>query len=207
MFDLLRKANLATGLLTVFAVVNIAVFGLQFLGLWLHRPWVWESNIVSLLTLPAFGVALLQGPSSGMLFGMGRLKGQTLITFIEAFLNIALSVVLVRSMGIYGICLGATIPMLLIRGVAFPLVFTREMGMGLREYYGMYALPALLTVLYAPAAASLTLVHYRNFFELFIGCLGSTALFVALCFALPQSRALLLPYWRRATGGRGDAGN
>src|SRR5262249_30985292 len=52
--NLLRKANLSTGLVASLILVNLAALGPQFLLLWLKKPWVETSGHLLLIMLPAY---------------------------------------------------------------------------------------------------------------------------------------------------------
>ncbi len=197
--ELLRRTSLTTGLLTVFGLVNIGVFGLPFLQLWLDKPWVTESYIITMIALPAYGIAMLHGPAGGMLSGMARLRGQSIITILEAACNVALSIALVGPLGIYGVCLGTAIPMLFFRGLAFPWVVKRETGIGFVEYYRMHARAGLVGAVYLPCVAGFAFLYYANFTTLLLACMASTGIYAVLLVALvPQAREIVFKFARRA---------
>ncbi len=178
--DLLRQANLATGMFTIFGLLNIGVFGHAFLHLWIKKPWIDDSYTVMMIGLPAYIVVLLQGPAGGMLSGIGKLKWQTIITFIEAGCNVALSIILVQRMGIFGVVLGTAIPMIIVRGIVFPFVVRHELGISIRDYWSMHARTAKLGAVYLLLISGFSLLTYSNFFELFGACAASALIFCAL---------------------------
>lgn len=190
--SLLKRANLATGLVAAFVLVNIAVLGPHFLELWLKKPWVPTSGKILLLMLPGYFVALLTGPSAGVLVGRGRLRGLTTITVGEAILNLVLSVAFVQSFGIFGVALGTVIPMIVVRGIVFPLLLEKEMGLRPSEYARMHARPVLIGLVYLVLVSGfgfVPLVSYARFF-LLAGA-STVVFFVLLLIALPEARAAL----------------
>ncbi len=190
---LMRKASLATGLLAALAVVNLAVLGPQFLALWLHKPWVNTSGRILLLMLPAYYVSLLTGPSSAALVGSGRLRGLTTLTVAEAAANLLLSVLLVRPLGIFGVALGTAIPLTLFRGVAFPLLLRKELGLAPWAYLRMHAPATVLGLVYLLLVSGLSFIPVTSYSRLVLLGLGSVAVFALLVVgALPEARAELL---------------
>jgi len=192
LWALYRKASLNNGLLTVFGLVNIGVFGLPFLTLWIDKPWIPESYLVLLIALPGYFMAMLAGPANGLLAGTGRLKWVTAMTLIEALCNVGLSIALVDRLGIHGVTLGMALPMFVFRGVLFPLVLRREFNLKVREYWRIHARCLAVALFYSLITAALAFVPYRTFFELFIGCVCSTGVFgVLVYFLVPEWRATM----------------
>ena len=74
-------------------------------------------------------------PSMSYLYGVSRHRFLAYITLIEAGLNVALSLYLVRIIGIAGVALGTTIPCLAIRLFVQPVYVCRHVGISLRHYY------------------------------------------------------------------------
>src|SRR5262249_44750526 len=150
-------------------LVNIAVLGPHFLELWLKKPWVPISGGILLIMLPAYYVALLSGPSAGLLVGRGQLRGLTTITIVEALFNLGLSVALVKPLGIYGVAIGTIVPMIVVRGIVFPLLLKKEIGLGPSEYARMHARPVLIGLVYLVLVGGLAfvpLVSYARFLAL-----------------------------------------
>jgi O-antigen/teichoic acid export membrane protein len=198
MVALLKKANLVTGLVSSLVFVNLAVMGPHFLALWLKKPWIASSGKILLIVLPAYYVALLTGPSAGLLTGGGKLRGMMVLTVVEAFVNFALSVVLVHSLGIYGVAIGTAIPLAFFRGIVFPILLEKEMGVGAMDYVKTHAPAVALGVVYLLFALPLAwvpLVSYGRFVGL---CVGSVALFAALVMVfVPDARATVRKRLRR----------
>ncbi|VTS00428.1 lipopolysaccharide biosynthesis protein [Tuwongella immobilis] len=86
-------------------------FGPAFLTRWLHSaeyvtvsyPTLW----ILAATLP-FVVA--QSAAARVLYGVGRLRGFARMALVEAAVNLTLSLILVRSMGIQGVAIAVAIP-------------------------------------------------------------------------------------------------
>ncbi len=178
---LLRRADLATGLLSSFVLVNLAVLGPQFLELWLKKPWVHESGRILVLMLPAYHLAILTHSSSSLIIGRAKLRGLTILTVTEAMANVVLSIALVRPFGIYGVALGTAIPLAVFRGVLYPaFVLKNEIGMTIGEYYRQHAASFLVGGVYLLAVGGLSFVKLTSYPQFILLGLGSTVVFVVL---------------------------
>lgn len=189
--DLLRRADLTTGLVSSLVLVNLAVLGPQFLEIWLKKPWVHQSGQILLMMLPAYHVAILTHPSSNLIIGRGRLRGLTILTVAEAVSNFALSVVLVHPLGIYGVALGTAIPLTVFRGILYPAVLLKnELGMGIGAYYRQHGRSLLVGVVYLALVGGLSLTHLTSYLQFVIAGSCSVALFlVPLFLFVPEARA------------------
>jgi O-antigen/teichoic acid export membrane protein len=186
---LLRKTSLATGLVSIYLLTNCAVLGPQFLMIWLKKPWVAESGRILVMMLPAYFVALLGAPASTVLVSRGQLRGQTVITVLEALANLVLSVALVRPLGIYGVALGTIVPMIVVRGVLFPIVLDRELGIRPIEYFHIHARTIVIAILYVALVGALHWVPVHSYGRFILYGLGSTAVFIMLALvAAPELR-------------------
>lgn len=195
---LLGRANLVTDLAAAYFLVNIALLGLPFLRLWIGKPWVEEAFQVTLIMLPAYFVGLLSGPGVSLLVGAGKLRGLTTLTLVEAGCNLGLSVMLVRWLGLYGVCLGTAIPMAVFRGLVFPLVLRRHVEVPVGTYYRSHMKGVALAVAYALLVLPVQGLELRSARSFVAAGLATTAVFAALLLlALPEARA-----WLRARVGR-----
>jgi O-antigen/teichoic acid export membrane protein len=191
--DLLRSSSLVTGLVASFVLVNVAVLGPQFLMLWLHKPWVTTSGQILLLVVPGYYIALLSGPSSAFLMGRGKLRGLTILTVVDAIINLGLSVALVKPLGVFGVALGTAIPLAFFRGVAFPLFLKEDLGLTLGAYYRMHARAVILGVIYLALVGGLMFVSISTYRFLFLLALGSAVVFAALLMVgVPEVRTAVV---------------
>lgn len=196
---LLHRANRVTDLATAYILVNIALLGQPFLQLWIRKPWVPEAFGVTLIMLPAYFVGLLTGPGAGLLMGAGRLRGMTVLTLVEAGCNLGLSVLLARPLGIYGVCLGTAIPMVLFRGVAFPFVLRGQVGIPVWSYYRSHLAGVGVVLLYGLLLVPLRWLTIDTPVAFVLAGLASSALFGLLVLAaFPEIRGKVLGRLRRA---------
>jgi O-antigen/teichoic acid export membrane protein len=173
------KYSLLVGFLGIAVLLGL---GTDFIRLWMGPRFAGPSG--SVLVILAIGqlVSMTQFASGHVLFGLSKHRLNLIWTFVEAFLNLSLSIGLVRYYGILGVAAGTTIANALVRGWFFPRAFLRFLGVHWREYVRHGVAPAA-----APAAAFLiaTLVFKRFFAVKSYGALlllGGLALAVCLPF-------------------------
>jgi hypothetical protein len=125
-----------------------------------------------------------------VLVSSGRVRGLTVITVMEAALNFVLSVALVKRYEIWGVALGTVIPMILVRGVVFPLLLNKELGITPLEYAKMHGRPVLLGALYLLLVSWLAWIPLTSYAR-FIGlAVVSTLVFGGLVLVtVPEARA------------------
>ncbi|HSB61493.1 MAG TPA: oligosaccharide flippase family protein [Vicinamibacteria bacterium] len=126
--------------LSILAGLFLIVLGPRFIGWWIDPSFEAPAGQVlqilmvsSLPFLPARGVAL------PILMGLGKPRTPTIAFLVAGLLNVGLSVILARPLGLAGVALGTAIP-----NVLFALVVVggacRELGIGLSGY-AQYVLP------------------------------------------------------------------
>jgi O-antigen/teichoic acid export membrane protein len=120
--------------LTILAGLFLIVLGPRFLGRWIDPSFEEPGGQVlqilmlsSFLFLPARGVAL------PILMGLGKPKAPTIAFLIAGALNLLLSVILARPLGLVGVALGTAIPNVLFALVALVLA-CRELGITPAQY-------------------------------------------------------------------------
>jgi O-antigen/teichoic acid export membrane protein len=73
-------------------------------------------------------------PSAGIVYGMEKHKRIALWGMIESVLNLSLSIILVRRIGIYGVAWGTTIPSVLMEMILWPSYICKLLEMPVRTY-------------------------------------------------------------------------
>jgi O-antigen/teichoic acid export membrane protein len=90
--------------------LGLIVFGRPFLRIWIG-PDLAERSYPTLVILSAtLSLVLAQSVAARVLYGMGRLRLFARMTLVEAVVNLTLSILLVRGMGIEGVALAAALP-------------------------------------------------------------------------------------------------
>jgi O-antigen/teichoic acid export membrane protein len=139
--------------LTLMAGTFLLVLGPRFLGWWIDPAY--ESGagrVLQILTVGAMIYLPVRGVALPVLMGLGKPKQATLAYVISGVANVGMSIALVRSMGLVGVALGTTIP-LIGYAVALLVLACRELGVSVTRY-ATYVVPrALIGAM--PAAAVL----------------------------------------------------
>jgi O-antigen/teichoic acid export membrane protein len=126
--------------LSLLAGLFLIVLGPRFMARWIDSSFEEPAGQVlqilmvsSLLFLPVRGVAL------PILMGLGKPKAPTIAFLIAGILNVGLSVLLARPLGLAGVALGTAIPNVLFAVVVLIMV-CRELGITL-SLYTRYVVP------------------------------------------------------------------
>ena len=140
--------------------------------------------VLIILAVP-LTLAVGQGVSARVLYGIGRLRSYTLVVLLEAFVNLALSLLLIGPSGIQGVALGTTIPNLMANLVII-LYVCRILGVSLGEYLivaWMKPLPVggLLAIFWLQAERWIPLTSWGTFVTVgSIGVIGYATLAVLI---------------------------
>lgn len=131
---LLKWSRIALGI-SLLVCTYLLAFGPEFIGVWMHDPsYVDPARVVlpvliasSLVFLPVRAVAL------PMLMGLGLVRGPTLLFLSAGALNLLISILLVRPLGLFGVALGTAIPNILF-SAAMIRVATASVQIPAREW-------------------------------------------------------------------------
>jgi O-antigen/teichoic acid export membrane protein len=161
--DIFLKWSKIALTLTIAAGLFLMVIGPRFIAWWVDPTYeqpagqVLQILMVSyLFFLPIRGVAL------PMLMGLGKTKVPTIGFLVTGVLNLVLSIVLVRPMGLAGVALGTAIPNVLFALVVF-VNAARELDVSIGSFFRyvvpravLGALPALALLLWLKAQLDLS---------------------------------------------------
>ena len=140
---------------TVLLAILLAAYGRRAIGWWVGPSLfvgdrvLWVFCLLLLIATPIHTAALV-------LAGLGRHRAPAIGGGIEAAVNLTLSVLLVRPLGVLGVALGTLVAGAVTNGWVAPRAACRELGIGAREYAASVLLPSLLPGLLAGAAAWLS---------------------------------------------------
>jgi O-antigen/teichoic acid export membrane protein len=114
--------------------IGLIVFGRPFIRIWMGSPEYAERCYPALVILSAtLSLVMAQSVAARILYGVGKLRLFALATLGEAVVNLGLSLLLVRSLGIVGIAWAAAIPNLVV--CIFVIGYTcRQVELSLRSY-------------------------------------------------------------------------
>ncbi len=193
-------ATKASAVLSTFVAGSLALYGDFFIARWLG-PGFRDSYLVMLLLAGPFLIAMAQNPGIYMLYGLSKQDRLLRLNIAEAFLNLALSLLLVTRLGIFGVALGTAISLLLTKLFVQPYILCQESGLPLRAYYlEMLALPMLVTA--APMLAFYALISRwlrSDYTVLFLAVLAQAIVVAPVVYWLlfrridSAERALLSP--------------
>lgn len=159
--DLLCKALGVTFLLSAGILIGASYFGPALIQTWMGPGY---EDTPALLTILLIGqvVALPVGVLRAILFGQGQVRLPALVYLAEAIVNLVLSLILARTIGVRGVAWGTSIPIILFElGIILP-VGMKYLGIPMmrlvREGLIPYLLPLLALWVYSDQVAA----HYPN---------------------------------------------
>jgi O-antigen/teichoic acid export membrane protein len=151
--------NRACALVMFPMTVALIIMGKSVIEAWMGARYVITSYPVLLILLIPSTIYQAQSTSNRMLFGMSLHKALAYVALMEGVSNVALSIFLVRPLGIVGDAIGTAIPLACTALFFLPRHMCRQLGISIREFvYECYFYPAVLT---APMIAVLILMQHR----------------------------------------------
>ncbi len=141
----------------LFLVIPVLIFTKQILNIWVGAEYESAAIYAQLLLLTAFFV-LNHTASAQILTGIGKIKKITRYQIIVAIMNLVLSVILAKLIGLIGVILGTVIPFVLMEWFYIKISF-QTLGVGVKEYFSQVLLKAYLPALVS-AGFLLVLSHY-----------------------------------------------
>lgn len=106
--DLFIKIGRVQYIVLVFIMSGFIVFGKEFIVLWVGKEYI-DAYIIGLLTMIPVLIPLIQNVGISILQAKNMHKFRSLIFFIIAILNLILSLILVKSMGVIGCAIATCI--------------------------------------------------------------------------------------------------
>jgi O-antigen/teichoic acid export membrane protein len=127
--------------------LTFLIRGSSFIWLWMGPEYAGLSGrVLWILSLGLIFFAADQVATSIML-GLNKHRLVVLVVCAEAVCNVTLSMALVRSMGIFGVAWGTTLPSLAVSLLFWPWYMNRALGISIRDY--------LVSTWLRPAAAAI----------------------------------------------------
>lgn len=143
---LLYRSTLVSALMSFAMLVALVVLGKDVLVVWLGEAFSTAALPLSAAAL-AFSVAAAQVPVVTLIMATAKHRPYGWIVFVEALVNILLTMWLCREYGALGAVLGTALPLVLVRGFAIGLWGSRLLKFDLRRYALALAAPALAAAL------------------------------------------------------------
>ena len=117
----------------------LLVLGPEFLGAWLGPEYAGPSGEVLQVLMASFLFYLpVRGVALPLLMGLGKPRAPAIAMLAMGVLNVAISLALVRPMGIAGVAIGTAIPNVLF-AIAIAVLACRELGVAPREFLAYVA--------------------------------------------------------------------
>ncbi len=143
--DVYSKSTRYLYYLSAYLCIILLFFGGPFILLWVKKDFV-DAIIVLHILIVGASITFPQIIANSVLMGISKHRITFYILGSEALSNIVLSVVLVKSYGIFGVALGTTIPQLIIYTLIYPVVFYRVMKAPVAKFYAMASMSALKSI-------------------------------------------------------------
>jgi O-antigen/teichoic acid export membrane protein len=131
---LLINGTRAALFVTLPIILALFLRGRTFIGLWMGEQYAQPSARVLQILLLSQVFAIANATSGNIAYGLGKHDRAARWVSAEAILNVALSIVLARRMGINGVAWGTVIPSLLTNLIFWPRYITTVLGVPLLEY-------------------------------------------------------------------------
>jgi O-antigen/teichoic acid export membrane protein len=144
--------------LTLMAGLFLIVLGPRFIGWWIGADYEQPAGVVlQILTISCFAFLPVRGVALPILMGLGKPRTPTIAFLATGVLNLILSIVLARPLGLAGVALGTAIPNVLFAAVVL-VVACRELGISVAAYL-RYVVPRAAAGAVIPLAL---LVWFRS---------------------------------------------
>lgn len=182
---------------------GLLVFGPDLLATWVGPRYVaeplwatltdparWRTSVSAAplliwLTLPTL-ISLPQSAATSVLYGVSRHRGVVALSLLNALLNLGLSILWVRPIGLAGVALGTSVPLLVVGGVATAVYTSVALRLPLARYaWQGFVRPGLVTLAFLVPAVLLRAVHRPvGWLDLAVSTGGPWLLFVAVALGL-----------------------
>ncbi|MBV9310887.1 MAG: oligosaccharide flippase family protein, partial [Solirubrobacterales bacterium] len=149
--EVFLKWSKVTLSLTLLAGMFLLVLGRRLLGWWIGPDYeVSAGRVLEILTVGALFYLPVRGVALPILMGVGQPQRATLAYLLCGVLNVGLSIWLARPLGLIGVALGTTIPLVVYAAILL-LLTCRAINVSFARYTG-YVVPRALLGSLAPLA-------------------------------------------------------
>ncbi len=197
--DLMVAGAKFTLLLALPPAAVFFVLGDRFIALWIGRGYAQSAGLLNILTVGILA-HLCEMTVTTVLVGMGRANVVSRWVLAQSFVNLALSLLLIRPFGLVGVALGTSISMTLFALISIPVYFRHHLKLPMLPFAR-----ALAAAVWVQIPWILALLLLRAF----VPMPSLSAFFGALALALPFYAVLVLafclnPSERAAFSGLGE---
>jgi O-antigen/teichoic acid export membrane protein len=116
--------------------ISLALFfrGKTFIGLWMGPRYSHVSGTVLQILLIGQFFTVADVTAGNVMFAIGKHKAVAMAASIEAALNLGLSILLVKTIGIYGVAWGTSISMAMVHLIFWPRYVRKIIGIPVLQY-------------------------------------------------------------------------
>jgi O-antigen/teichoic acid export membrane protein len=130
---LLRGSQAMLGLMLPIGL-SLLLRGKTFIGLWMGPQYSETSGTILQILLISQFFTIANATAGQIAFGIDKHKSVAKAMAIEAGLNLGLSIVLVHTMGLYGVAWGTAISRVLVHLIFWPRYVRKELGVSEKTY-------------------------------------------------------------------------
>ena len=110
-------------------MITLIFRGSTFIGLWMGQQYSHRSGIVLILLSISLLIGFANRTAGSIAFGIEKHKPVAIVAICEGLTNLALSVILARRYGLYGVAIGTLIPSLAAQLLFWPPYVARLVGL------------------------------------------------------------------------------
>jgi O-antigen/teichoic acid export membrane protein len=130
--------------------IGFMTLGERFVQLWMGTNYSATAGQILIVLSLGYIVGQPYQTISGAFYGLGEHRPIAILRIVEGVANLALSVVLIQTIGLVGVALGTAIPHMIVVGGVLPRMLPRMFSVGLRDYYAdVYLKPLAASVPFA----------------------------------------------------------
>jgi O-antigen/teichoic acid export membrane protein len=189
--QLLIRGGKLSVVVTLPIALTFTLLGTVFVHLWMGEEFAHTAGqvlfvlgLTQIISAPHYVV-------SSVMYGMSQHNTLGYLRIGEAVVNLVLSILLVKPLGVLGVAIGTAASHLIVAALILPSVISKRLGMRLRDYWwGIYG---RTTLAIAPFAAGLLLVHefvaLRNLVEFFAWIAALSVMYLGCVWFLALTRA------------------
>ena len=130
---LYKNGTRATLAVSLPILITLMVRGRSFIGLWMGPQYSHSSGTVLIILCSALLFAFANRTAQAIAFGVEKHKMSAIWAIGEGVTNLALSIVLGRRYGIYGVAIGTMVPSLIVHLVLWPGYISKLVGLSYSE--------------------------------------------------------------------------
>jgi O-antigen/teichoic acid export membrane protein len=130
---LLRGTQAALGLMLPIGI-TLLLRGKTFIGLWMGAQYSQTSGTILQILLISQFFTIANSTAGQIAYGVDKHKSVAMAAAIEAVFNLTLSLILVKTVGLYGVAWGTSISMAIIHLLFWPRYVKREIGVSVGTY-------------------------------------------------------------------------